>query len=270
MQPFISVIIPTFKRDIDLLHCLTELNKQLHLELKNNFEIIVTDDGHSFDLKNALNNSFIDVKYLLGPQKGPAANRNFGAQNAIGNWLIFLDDDCIPQDGFLLAYLELINSSNYNVIEGKTISNQPKKRYDEVAPINENGGKLWSCNFAIKKNTFFEVGCFDENFLFATMEDIDLKSRLIKFETLFFCSNAIVIHPWRRRVAFANFKNRIKSQKYFIKKSNTKTNLNFKIGRLKILIGDAVFGFKNLASYSFRGWKCYIDKLVFNFILIFI
>ena len=53
-----------------------------------------------------VNEEFPMVRWNEGPRRGPAANRNFGARVADGEWLIFLDDDCNPRPGFLAAYLK--------------------------------------------------------------------------------------------------------------------------------------------------------------------
>ena len=45
---------------------------------------------------------------MVRKQTGPAGNRNAGVKRAIGEWIIFLDDDCVAQGGFLEAYANAI------------------------------------------------------------------------------------------------------------------------------------------------------------------
>ena len=74
-----------------------------------------------------------------------------------------------------------------------------RSRADEECPINETGGKLWSCNFAMKRNTFFILGGFNEDFPVAAMEDVDLNIRVNKSGIKRkFVPDAVVFHPWRR------------------------------------------------------------------------
>lgn len=264
----ISIIIPTFKREAELIKCIATI--YYHLELSDDIEIIVSNDSLEQTINKFINNKYPKVSVINGPRKGPAANRNYAAKQAKGDWLIFLDDDCLPQQNWLLSYELAIKKNTGLVLEGKTIANKSKTRYDEVAPINITGGKLWSCNFAIQKKLFFSLNGFDENYPFSTMEDIDFKERLKLITQFQFIENSLVIHPWRRRVAFKNFKLRIQSQRYFAKKFNQKNTFQFKQQRIKIFVGSIFSNLKELAQYRFKGWLCYIDKMVFNFIMIFI
>ncbi|MFZ4796142.1 MAG: glycosyltransferase family 2 protein [Bacteroidia bacterium] len=262
----ISIVIPTFNREKELNTCLENL-------LQNNIsniEIIVTNDNLLKDISVENSIKFPSVKFVSGPGKGPAANRNFGAKMASGNWLIFLDDDCIPQQNWLSNYIIEMDKNQADILEGKTIANREKQRYDEVSPINLFGGKLWSCNFAIRKDFFNELSGFDEHFPYSTMEDIDFKERAKMKADILFLSNCVVVHPWRRRIAFKNFYVRIKSQKYFAEKFKIRNTPKFKIQRLKIFISSIFSNFKELHQFKFKGWTCYFDKMLFNFFMLFI
>ncbi len=157
----LSVIIPTYKRRETLVPCLERLAPEIQNLSLDLYEIVVTDDGLADDPDHSLSNDFPWIVHNRGPKKGPAANRNSGAKAASGEWLIFLDDDCLPQPTFLSAYLEAIRANpQYSVFEGSTLPERPKQRLDEEAPINEHGGYLWSCNFLIKRTLFFEIAAF--------------------------------------------------------------------------------------------------------------
>lgn len=262
----ISIIIPTFNREKELTICLENLFQNNIL----NIEIIVTNDNRLKDISVENRIKYNRVKFVSGPGKGPAANRNFGAKMALGNWLIFLDDDCIPQQNWLSSYCIEIDKNQADILEGKTIANREKQRYDEVSPINLLGGKLWSCNFAIRKDIFNELSGFDEHFPYSTMEDIDFRERAKMKTAIVFLSSCVVVHPWRRRVAFKNFYVIIKSQRYFAEKFKIRNTKKFKIQRLKIFISSIFSNFKELYQFKFKGWACYFDKMCFNFIMLFI
>jgi GT2 family glycosyltransferase len=71
---------------------------------------------------------------------------------------------------------------------------------DEECPINETGGLLWSCNFAIRRETFLALGGFNEDFPAAAMEDVELNLRANKAGLArLFVPDAVVLHPWRLR-----------------------------------------------------------------------
>ena len=194
-----SVVIPTYKRIDKLSKCLERLNHyfdpNIQNQLKFNVEVVVSDDGRDLDLELFLRNRYSWCNYFQGPARGPAANRNHGASKARGEWLVFTDDDCLPQQGWLEAYAAF--ASKYNVMEGKTSAYGIRKRVDEHCPTNEFGGVLWSCNFAISKNSFIELGGFNEDFPFAAMEDVDFNLRVNEAcLARKFISDALVLHPW--------------------------------------------------------------------------
>jgi len=195
----LSIIIPTFKRRETLSVCLDHLAREMQKHSPDVFEVIVTDDAPGDDSPDPLSRDYPWVVLNRGPQKGPASNRNSGAKSARGEWLIFLDDDCLPQPTFLSAYIEAIHKNpDYFVFEGSTLAERPRMRLDEEAPINDQGGYLWSCNFLIKRKLFLEMGGFCESYPYACMEDVDFREQLKKRELKFlFVPKASVVHPWR-------------------------------------------------------------------------
>lgn len=194
-----SVIIPTYNRRDSLSLCLQHLAPKAQTISPDLFEIVITDDAFTDAPGHSLDNDLPRTRHLAGPRKGPASNRNNGAKAATGEWLVFLDDDCLPQPSFLSAYQEaLTKHHDCLVFEGSTMAERPQQRMDEEAPINEHGGYLWSCNFMVKRSLFLEMGGFCELYPYACMEDVDfreqLKERKVDFK---FVPQASVIHPWR-------------------------------------------------------------------------
>ena len=197
-----SVVIPTYKRHEALFQCLALLSNCLNASSRESHgfdvEVIVSDDARETSLHDSLGNLFPWCTYLEGPARGPASNRNHGAKAASGEWLVFTDDDCLPQPDWLSAFAD--NASGHEVLEGKTSAWGVRSRIDEECPINENGGCLWSCNFAIRRDRFLEIGGFDESFPSAAMEDVELNTRVTKLNLArMFVPGALVLHPWRRR-----------------------------------------------------------------------
>ncbi len=196
---FLSVIVPTCNRYEPLSKCLRALSPHLQGLSPETYEIIVTDDSVGLEQKLRLVADFPGVIWNQGPRRGPASNRNSGAKASKGDWLIFIDDDCIPNPELLSAYREgIAQNPQLRVFEGAILEERPQQRMDEEAPINKGGGGLWSCNFMIKRDLFFELEGFCELFPFAAMEDVDLRERLKKKRIIFlFLPQASVIHPWR-------------------------------------------------------------------------
>lgn len=202
------------------------------IQAVGDYEVIVTDDSKENVARLLVEENYNWVKWVEGTKKGPAANRNNGAKNAKGDWLIFIDDDCEPSPGLIQAYLNSIKENpSIKVFEGAIHADRKRLRFDEESPVNVNGGYLFSCNFAIEKNYFTRLKGFDENFPFPAMEDTELAYRIKQDNTSFlFLKHALVVHPWRRKKSIikTNLK-RFNAALYFIKKHpEEKNNFGFR------------------------------------------
>ncbi len=193
-----SVVIPTCSRNDLLARCLDRLSRERQT-FKDSYEVIVTDDGSGTTAEEMIRSQYPWARWVPGPRKGPAANRNNGAKMASAEWLAFLDDDCIPDATLLTAYAEAITQQKEtNVFEGRIYVDRPCRSLAEVSPVNETGGYLWSCNFAIRRSLFGVMNGFEEQFRYACMEDVDFRQRLaLRKEQFFFVREASVCHPWR-------------------------------------------------------------------------
>ena len=194
---FFSVVIPTYERPTDLRVCLNSLSADLQTTASI-YEIIVSDDSKSDESKRLIEKEFPNVRWGKGKQTGPAGNRNAGVGRAKGKWLVFLDDDCIAQEGYLNAYANAINANqDIRVLEGRIFADRPRKTWAEGCPENSSGGMLWTSNLCIKKNLFDQLGGFDERFRIA-YEDVEFAHRLKqnKIQSVF-VPEAAACHPWR-------------------------------------------------------------------------
>jgi GT2 family glycosyltransferase len=162
------------------------------------YEIIVTDDSKSEVSRKMVEKEFPDVFWGKGKQNGPAGNRNAGVDRAKGEWIVFLDDDCIAQEGYLNAYAKAIRANpDTQVFEGRIFADRPRRTWAEGCPENEHGGMLWTSNLCVNRKLFMEMGGLDERFQIA-YEDVDFALRLKQKKTdSIFVSEAAVCHPWR-------------------------------------------------------------------------
>lgn len=194
---FFSVVIPTYERPGDLRICLNSLSVDIQPGAPA-YEIIVSDDSKSEESRRMVENEFPSVFWGKGKQNGPAGNRNAGVNRAKGQWVVFLDDDCIAQEDYLNAYAKAIRANlGTQVFEGRIFADRPRITWAEGCPENSSGGMLWTSNLCIKKSLFFEIGKFDERFKVA-YEDVEFAHRLKQSKTkTLFVPNAAVCHPWR-------------------------------------------------------------------------
>jgi glycosyltransferase involved in cell wall biosynthesis len=100
----ISVVIPTHNRAELVARTLAAFLAQDGVS----FEIIVVDDGSTDDTQVQLAR-FGDLRLRIVRQNnsGPASARNAGIAYCRGQYVLFNDDDIIPEEGFLLAHLAL-------------------------------------------------------------------------------------------------------------------------------------------------------------------
>lgn len=205
--PRFSVVIPTCRRNDSLARCLNRLLPGSQTLSASEYEVIVSDDGpDSDDARLLVEHTYPWARWVRGPKHGPGQNRNFGAKQARGEWLAFCDDDCLPEPGWLAGYAARAdareNDGGPRVFEGRITSDTGGKpmSLQFTAPINEEGGLLWSCNFAIERRLFQEMGGFDEGFPYPyfDLEDVDFRLRLDdRGEKYPFVPAASVDHPPR-------------------------------------------------------------------------
>jgi hypothetical protein len=149
---------------------------------------------------------------------GIAANRNHVAEAAIGDWIVFVDDDELPQSDWLSAMYREASTDDWDVIQGCV---EPQYYPDSIywyAPVVNSAGIICTANLAIRKSSLFAIGGFD-NCLTTSHEDVELGCR-IRSAGLRACFNrhARVVHP-PRRMTFAQVIDRAiqqQSQSYLL------------------------------------------------------
>ena len=246
-----SVVIPTYHRNDLLAKCLDRLAPGVQTLSADQYEVIVSDDGRETTAESMIKEQYHWVKWVKNPQKGPAANRNNGATYAQGRWLVFTDDDCLPEPQWLQAYREGIKEEVV-ALEGSIYpcdENELKKDLAEC-PVNTQGGCFWSANIAVRKDIFDQIGGFDENFQIAQHEDQDLYLRVKELGDISFISNSKVYHP----VRIASLRNRLK------KMSVSCTTWAYYANKNKIKLG-----YKNSYGIIANGYCSQIRSLFINF-----
>jgi len=196
--PYFSIVIPTCRRNDLLARCLESVRPGAQTAEAACYEVIVTDDGRNPGADAMIREKFPWAKWVQGPSRGPAANRNNGAHQAAGEWICFIDDDCIASAGWLAAFREAARDESLDLMEGRTTIPDKTDNPFQHAVHNKSGGAYWSCNLAIRRARFLEVGGFDEDFLEAASEDMEFAHRFHahQYRSKFF-PEALVLHPVR-------------------------------------------------------------------------
>ncbi|MGZ8190530.1 MAG: glycosyltransferase family 2 protein [Methylococcaceae bacterium] len=213
----ISVIVTTYNSPEMFNLCLGSLFSQND----NAFEIIIADDGSTqanLELTKACcAKSPIPNQYVYHEDLGfrAGAIRNKAVALSKGDYLIFIDGDCILSPDFIAKHRQLAMPGHFvpggrvllsetftqEVIGGQVLLHQKplsyfvllrlQKKINRLFPFfrfplgylrllqSKNWQKAITCNLAVFKNDFIKVNGFDELFEGWGHEDSDLVMRLI-------------------------------------------------------------------------------------------
>ncbi len=130
-KPLVSVIVPTCNRSAQLLRCLDSLKKQTY----PNFEIVVVDDGSTDDtaeqLEASSSRSGMNIKSLRNEtRRGANPSRNRAIRVSGGEFLAFLDDDCIAAPDWLERIVAGFKSEKVAAVTGAVIDVDPANIYE--------------------------------------------------------------------------------------------------------------------------------------------
>lgn len=194
-----SVIIPTRNRPKDLANMLERLVPQIPPD--EPVEIRICDDSDGTDTRDFLEKNYPNIVWQAGPRRGPGANRNVGAKSSTADFLIFLDDDCLPRAGCLQAILSAARRApEKKLIAGATYAcgeSHGSLLWEAPVFTSADHGLPPSCNFAIPRKLYLEAGGFDERYRIS-FEDMEFFARLKALDTpITFVPEAAVDHPVR-------------------------------------------------------------------------
>lgn len=213
----ISVVIPTVDRTDPLRRAVSNCISQL--DPSDSAEIVVVDnspDGRQrwvIDeiLAKPANSHPLPVRLIHEPRRGLAHARNSGIAEARGEFVVFLDDDEEPQQGWLRAIVEALEQTGADAAFGAVIPvfAAPPRRLADVAirlytrllsvnnlqDISPHFNLLGTGNSCFRAATCFagEDEPFDPRFNQTGGEDTDFLRRLyLKGRTLVWAADAVV------------------------------------------------------------------------------
>ncbi|GGG00814.1 MULTISPECIES: glycosyltransferase family 2 protein [Cysteiniphilum] len=215
-QGLISVIVSTYNWPEALKLVLTALNNQTD----SNFEVIIVDDGSTSATKEMIEQfkavARFPLKHLWQEDKGfrAARARNLGIKNTSGDYIIFLDGDCVPNMHFVENHRK-IAETNYFIVGHRIILSESytQKVLQQQLPLWKKNAFEWifnalcnnsnkllpklyipflnrykkpnkwqgakTCNLAFWKNDLLAIKGFDESFEGWGFEDSDLVIRIL-------------------------------------------------------------------------------------------
>ncbi|MEU4331790.1 glycosyltransferase family 2 protein [Nonomuraea dietziae] len=135
-------------------------------------------------------------------RKGPAAARNAGWRAADTPWVVFLDDDVVPGEGWLEALTKDLESLPEDVAgsQGRIEVPLPRDRRPTDAERNTAGladAEWITADMAYRRAALEKVGGFDERFPRAYREDADLALRMREAGFRLVRGERVTRHPVR-------------------------------------------------------------------------
>jgi len=215
-MPQFSVIVPSSGCRESLVRVLSAFRCQAG----GVCEVLVVWDGTAWP---GIEPRFPECHYLhLPTQRGPAVARNAGASAARGEWLVFLDDDVIPDETALEALVMLPNQ--YPKVQGWAFNVKPHSEvsdqlyvqwaYRDHAHSRPPEGvhtvepRHFCTSFvAVERHAFLSTDGFDERFSEPGYEDVEWADRAIA-SGMTVCSAAHVVGMHLKLMDRAWFVNR--------------------------------------------------------------
>lgn len=162
--------------------------------------VIVVDDRSSPATPITGRETSRTVDVLRGGGQGPAAARNTGARACTTDWVVFLDDDVIPQPGWSAALAQDLHTAGPEVaaVQGRVRVPRPPGRRPtdwERSVIGLERARWITADMAILRQVLNEIGGFDECFPRAYREDTDAALRLTDVGYRVVPGRREVIHP---------------------------------------------------------------------------
>lgn len=204
VAPKISVIIPV-KNNQDGISRLLDKFEEIFINKESPAEVIIVDNNSDIPLRIKEKWSY-NVILKSCSRIGPAAARNEGASHATGEWLLFIDSDCIPSETTVHGYCATGNvhaayAGNISVKSKDKLSRYYATQETLIPPKAIDGSKkrpdyLVTANCLVSKEAFVAVGGFDETFVLAGGEDIDLGFKLLRIGSLSYNWESIVYHTF--------------------------------------------------------------------------
>lgn len=186
-----SFVIPVYNRPDET----DELLESLAQQTLRDFEVLVVEDGSQITCQQVVQKhaAQMPIKYFCKPNSGPGQTRNYGAERSQGEYLIFLDSDCVLPSGYLEAVEKELSASPCDAFGG------PDRSHPSFTPVQKaisysmtsffttggiRGGKKKldkfyprSFNMGISASLYRKLGGFSK---MRFGEDIDLSIRIFQ------------------------------------------------------------------------------------------
>ncbi|MEC3881712.1 glycosyltransferase [Parapedobacter sp. 10938] len=126
---FFSIIIPLYNRPQEVGELLDSLTNQTY----SSFEVLVIEDGSTIDARQVVEayRERLDVHYYVKPNAGQGFARNFGFEQAKGDYFVVFDSDCLIPPDYLATVAAFLATTWLDAYGG------PDAAHDSFTPIQK-------------------------------------------------------------------------------------------------------------------------------------
>ena len=220
-MPFFSIIIPTFNRAHLIMDTITEVLNQTF----SDFELIIADDGSTDKTKSVFDSIvYPRIIYVYQSNSGVSSARNFGANYAKSNYIIFLDSDDKVSTSWLQDYYDILSINNkvnlvFSNMEKRKQDGQCFKIVDARNPYGNNVdfGIFIPGSFCLSKELFNCLDGYDIALKYG--ENTELSFRLYELNPTVDYTDKIGLYYYPSSDGGSkNLKNLVDSNLYILKK----------------------------------------------------
>lgn len=204
-KPKVSVIVSVLNDEKHVGRCIDSIFKSSF----KNLEIIVIDDGSTDNTVNEIKKH--PCRLIELNRKGISYSRNFGAKKSTSDILYFVDSDIVQHRDTIRRMVNFLMKNKKSRVVCAFIhkKNLEKGFIPEflslqfsynLLPFKKTANWINSVNsgaFMTYKNTFFEVGGFNEKYNRPGGEEFDFSYRVFKKHLAYYSSDIFVYHHFK-------------------------------------------------------------------------
>ena len=204
----ISVVVPTVDRPDELARCLDALAAGTTAPA----EVWVVDQGGSTGTEDVLREraAVLPLRHLRSDERGLSRARNTGLAEVRTPWVAYVDDDCVPDIGWLTTAASRLAVGDVQGITGRVLplgdetpgSHTLSLRVSETAEVFSGRALPWLVgtggNMVLEVATLRRVGGYDERLGAGTPglagEDLEVVHRLLRSGAALGYDPAVLVH----------------------------------------------------------------------------
>lgn len=204
-----SIVVPAIEFNDLLSKCVASVLRETFTDWEL---LIITDSDFNFEWSDSR------IKKIQSGKVGPATKRDIAARIAIGEFLVFLDDDSYLGFGYLQELVKILDrhSTEIKVIGGPGITPPDNSVFQKASGVafefpwpnsvsiryRVSDSELWTddwptVNLVVQKRYFDQIGGFDN--IFWPGEDSKFCEKIIQSGyRILYCPQLIVYHHRRQ------------------------------------------------------------------------